>query len=253
MLIDLFTLAAQIVNFVVLVWLLKRFLWGKVVKAIDERETRIAARLADADRKAAEADRRTKELDASAAELAVQRTELLNRARQEADELRLAMTREAQEAVRKQEAEWQQDVQHAQTTFLRDVRQRVGAQIMAIVRRALADLACADVQHCAGEVFIDRLRTIEEGSLRELAADGPISVRSATDLPEATRQRIAAVLAERLGRPVALDFVRDVAMHWGLELRSNGRCIGWNPDSYLDSLDEGLRKALESRHGVLVG
>jgi F-type H+-transporting ATPase subunit b len=49
MLIDWFTVAAQIVNFLVLVALLKHFLWGRLVRAIDEREKRIAGRLSAAE------------------------------------------------------------------------------------------------------------------------------------------------------------------------------------------------------------
>lgn len=38
MLIDWFTVIAELVNFLILVWLLKRFLYEPVLKAIDERE-----------------------------------------------------------------------------------------------------------------------------------------------------------------------------------------------------------------------
>ncbi len=55
MLIDWFTVAAQVINFLVLVWLLKRFLYQPIIDAIDAREKRIAAELADADAKKAEA------------------------------------------------------------------------------------------------------------------------------------------------------------------------------------------------------
>ena len=55
MLIDWFTVAAQAVNFLILVWLLKRFLYKPVLAAIDEREKRIATQLQDAEKKKAEA------------------------------------------------------------------------------------------------------------------------------------------------------------------------------------------------------
>ena len=55
MLIDWFTVGAQALNFLILVWLLKRFLYKPILHAIDEREKRIAKELADADAKKAEA------------------------------------------------------------------------------------------------------------------------------------------------------------------------------------------------------
>ena len=55
MLIDWFTVAAQVINFLILVWLLKRFLYKPILRDIDAREQRIEAQLADADATKAEA------------------------------------------------------------------------------------------------------------------------------------------------------------------------------------------------------
>ena len=55
MLIDWFTVIAQIVNFLVLVYLLKRFLYKPIIKAMDGREQRIAGRLEEADKREEEA------------------------------------------------------------------------------------------------------------------------------------------------------------------------------------------------------
>src|ERR1700733_11157535 len=53
--IDWFTVVAQAINFLILVWLLKRFLYKPILHAIDEREKGIAAQLAEAEAKKAEA------------------------------------------------------------------------------------------------------------------------------------------------------------------------------------------------------
>jgi len=68
MLIDWFTVGAQALNFIVLVWLLKRFLYKPVLSAIDAREQRIA-------RASADADRQTNEVQKSRDELQVERKE----------------------------------------------------------------------------------------------------------------------------------------------------------------------------------
>ena len=60
MLINWFTVIAQIVNFVVLVALLKHFLYAPLLRAIDSREKRIADRLAEASQKNQEAEQQMK-------------------------------------------------------------------------------------------------------------------------------------------------------------------------------------------------
>jgi F-type H+-transporting ATPase subunit b len=62
MLIDWFTVIAQIINFLILVYLLKRFLYKPILNAIDEREKRIASQLEDAAKQKAEAIRKKKSI-----------------------------------------------------------------------------------------------------------------------------------------------------------------------------------------------
>ena len=51
MLIDWFTVGAQALNFLILILLMKRFLYKPILNAIDGREKRIAKELKDADAK----------------------------------------------------------------------------------------------------------------------------------------------------------------------------------------------------------
>ena len=103
MLIDWFTVGAQVLNFLILVWLLKHFLYKPILNAIDAREKRIAAELADADAKKTEAqkerddfqnknkvfdEQRSALLGKAADEAKVERERLLDEARKAAESLR---------------------------------------------------------------------------------------------------------------------------------------------------------------------
>src|SRR5476649_1716532 len=103
MLIDWFTVAAQVVNFLVLVWLLKRFLYKPVLAAIDEREKRIATQLQDAEKKKAEAQKEQTDFEHKNREFEQQRVCLLadatKAAKTERDKL-LETTRKDAEALR---------------------------------------------------------------------------------------------------------------------------------------------------------
>ena len=103
MLIDWFTVGAQVLNFLILVWLLKHFLYKPILNAIDAREKRIAAELADAEAKKAEAQKQRDDFQsknkASTSSVAPcsarprtrpkrERERLLDEARKEADGLR---------------------------------------------------------------------------------------------------------------------------------------------------------------------
>ena len=99
MLIDWFTVGAQALNFIVLVWLLKRFLYKPILNAIDAREKRIATELADADAKKAEAQRERDEFQHKNEAFDQQRAALLSKATQEANAERQRLLGEAREAA----------------------------------------------------------------------------------------------------------------------------------------------------------
>src|SRR5665811_2539985 len=84
MLIDWFTIGAQALNFLILVWLLKHFLYKPILNAIDAREKRIAKELADADAKKAEAQKEHDEFQHKNEEFDQQRAALLSKAKEDA-------------------------------------------------------------------------------------------------------------------------------------------------------------------------
>ncbi|MBZ5523263.1 MAG: hypothetical protein LAP21_13580 [Acidobacteriia bacterium] len=246
MLIDWFTVVAQIVNFLVLVALLRHFLWGRLVRAIDEREARVVGRLAQAEQQAHEAARQMEEVQARALEMEHQREEMIVQAKKEAGAERNRMIEKARESVRELESRWREDLDHERTAFFRELRRRAAGEVLTILRRALADLASSEVQQASIQVFLEKLHSLDLATLQAMAAD-ELLMRSALELPAATQQEIRAVLGERLREAPRLRFECDPAMSWGLELRGNGRKIGWNPESYLDSMEENLNQALDRR------
>ena len=95
MLIDWVTVGAQALNFLILVWLMRRFLYKPILGAIDAREKRIAAELADADAKKAEAQKERDEFQQKNEEFDQQRAALLRRATDEAKAERQRLIEEA--------------------------------------------------------------------------------------------------------------------------------------------------------------
>ena len=75
--VDWFTLIAQVVNLLVLVGLLKHFLFGRIVRAMNEREATIAGRLEEAARGRALAQQEAESLRAKHRELEEQREQIL--------------------------------------------------------------------------------------------------------------------------------------------------------------------------------
>jgi F-type H+-transporting ATPase subunit b len=247
MLIDWFTVGAQALNFIILVWLMKRFLYKPILEAIDAREKRIAAALADADAKKAEAQRERDDFQHRTDEFERQRASLLDQATKDAEAERHRLLEEARQAAdalgaRRQEA-LLGDARRLNQALVRRTQQ----EVIAIARMALADLATASLEERIAEVFGRRLRGLDgpakERIGRALAAGtGPVLVRSAFKLPAEQRAAIQSAVNETFAADIALQFETVPDLVGGIELSANGQKVAWSVADYLDSLQKAVNE-----------
>jgi F-type H+-transporting ATPase subunit b len=248
-LIDWFTVVAQVVNFLILVWLLRRFLYRPIVDAMQAREARIAAQLGEAENKLAEAGQARQRYETQRAELDAKRDDILRAAREEAEASRQQMLNEAREAFRSAQARWKSLLEQEQTAFQHELRQRAGTQTMAIARQALADLANVELEQQIVSVFVDRLKALDEPAramLAEAGTDGQTPLRLVTsfELQDETRDRLRAALRQHLATGGDAEFVTSPDVLAGIELRADGHKLAWSLDGYLDQLEQRLAETL---------
>jgi F-type H+-transporting ATPase subunit b len=248
MLIDWFTVIAQIVNFLILVWLLKRFLYRRIIRAIDQREKTIAGELAEARQNRAEAQEQLARYQAELNLLEQKREGMLAEARLEADRQGAAMLEKGRKYVRSLEERWQQDLDRDRQTFLLDLRRRTATEILTITRRIIADLTSVELEQCAIQVFLQKIRALNHDHWSRFAG-ADLQIRTAMNLGDDQRSQIVRTVEERIGAPVRLRFEQAPGMGLGLELRGNGWRIGWSSDSYLQALEDDLNEALSHGSG----
>jgi F-type H+-transporting ATPase subunit b len=252
MLIDWFTVGAQALNFIILVWLLKRFLYKPILNAVDAREKRIAAQLADADAKKAEAQKERDEFQHKSEEFDQQRAALLSKATDEANAERQRLLEDARKAADALSAKRQQALRRDADNLNQAIRRRTQQEVFAIARKALIDLATTSLEERIGEVFTRRLRAINGKAKEGLAevlktASEPALVRTAFDLPAAQRAAIQNALNETFSAEVHVRFETAPDLVSGVELTTNGQKIAWSIAGYLASLETGVGELLKEK------
>jgi F-type H+-transporting ATPase subunit b len=252
MLIDWFTIGAQALNFLILVWLLKRFLYKPILRAIDAREKRIAAELADADAKKAEAQKERDEFQHKNEEFAQQRAALLSKATEEAKAERQRLLDEARKAADALSAKRQETLRNDAHNLTQAVSRRTQEEVFAIARKALMDLATTSLEERVGEVFTRRLRTLDGKAKANLAealktASGPALVRSAFELPGESRAVIQKALNETFSADIHVRFEMAPDLVSGIELSANGQKVSWSIASYLASLETNVGELLNGK------
>lgn len=251
MTVDWLTVGAQVLNFLVLVYLLKRFLYGPVVRAMARREEAIADRLREARQRERDAEAEARRHREAREAVETQREGLLARAREEAGDLRQSLEKELRRETDELRERWRAEVEREQAAFLRDVRHQVAAEFEILARKALGDLASADLEAQVARALSERLAALSgerrAARARAGAAGEPLRVRSAFELPAGVKRTLASSLHDVLGPDVDVTYEQAADVVCGVEIRAGGESLAWSLEGYLDALGQRLADGLAER------
>lgn len=243
MLIDWFTVGAQVVNFLILVWLLKRFLYGPILQAIATRERRIADELAAAQTATAAAQAQQAQFEQKNAAFEQTQAQLMaqfiSAAKVEQERL-MAGARAESDTLRVQ---WQNGLRAEYRSLSAEISRRTQEEVFAMARKTLADLADASLEARMVEVFIRRVQetALEPGSplaatIKDAAAS--LQVSSAYVLSAEQRSAIVNAITAASGVAHTVAFKTEADLVCGIELTANGHRVAWSIADYLGTLQQ---------------
>ncbi|HQN67169.1 MAG TPA: hypothetical protein PLZ33_05490 [Smithellaceae bacterium] len=248
--IDWFVFLAQIFNFLLLMYLLKRFLYGRIIKAMDDREAKIAARFAEADELKTKAEEEALLYEKRNQSLNEKKETLLNEATLAAEAKRKELMEKVRVEVDAVKARWQDMLVREQDAFFYDLRQRAAKQLYATARKALSDLADADLEERIVEEFLRRVQSLDEEKstqLRKAISGGGnrVTIQSAFGIPAPRQTQIEEVLKKQITNGFTIRYLQEPDIVSGIEMRVNGHKIAWSLNEYLETLVESLTETLQ--------
>ncbi len=255
--IDWFVFFAQIVNFLILLALLKRFLYGRIIGAMDAREARIAATFSEAELARQKARESALQYEQSLRELEQTSEELINRARTDADAHRRELMEKVREEIDLIQTRWVETLCSERANLFQELRRLTGVEVYAIARQVLNELADVVLEERIAQVLAERIETLdgkEREKIRSLTAAGErIRILSAFALSPEARTRLDQAIHRSLGP--SLDGTYETAddVLSGCELRIDGYKVAWSVKDYLDTLEEKFHLCLyrESKEGKI--
>jgi F-type H+-transporting ATPase subunit b len=252
--IDWFTVVAQILNFLILLWLMKRFLYKPILQAIDEREKRIAGELADAEAKQTEALKLKTSYEQKSEDLDQQRETLVAEAKEEARIERARLLDEARQEVETFSAKRWETLRHEERTLHKAIVQKTKDSVFAIVRKTLTDLAGTSVEERMVEAFNNHLRDLDKKEVKALrsalvAASGSVSVLTAFEVPRKQQTAIEASIKEILGTEAQATFEIAPDLISGVELRVKGEKVAWSIAGHLALMEDDVAVLLKEQAG----
>jgi F-type H+-transporting ATPase subunit b len=252
MLIDWFTVGAQALNFLILVWLMKRYLYHPVLNAIDKREKRIAAQISDAEAKDAAANKERDDFKHKNDEFDKQRADLLAKATDEAKVKRQKLIEAARKDADAVSVKRDESLQNEVRNLTQAISQRTQQEVFSIVRKTLGDLATTSLEERMVDVFTSRLEKMDGPGKEKFAAAIKGSsetsvVRSAFELPPEEQTKVQDGINKAFSTDVHLRFEVVPEIVSGIELNACGQKLAWSIADYLKSLEISVEELLKKQ------
>ena len=246
---------AQVVNFLILVVLLRHFLFRPIIRVMDRREATLGDQMAAAARSRAEADEHARALEAERRELEEHRQLKREEVERELERWREAELNLARADIERSEERWRESLAREQAELQSELEERVGRLVVTTMRRALPDLTDASLESQAVRVFLERLEQMDPAAREEFAraraSGGPAAVLSAFELPPEDRAQVEETMNRLFPPALPVRFETTPDLICGVALRVGGYTAGWNLRDFLRQLEEdfvlGLREGPHDR------
>ena len=255
MLIDPFTTFAQIFNFVVLVFLLKKFLYKPITNAMEQREKNIMSRLEEAEKTRESAQKEADYYRQKQKKWEENKHERIENLKQDCEKEKQKLMREAKIEIEMLRQQWYEQLQREKQNFLDTLKQKANQQIMKLSRQALQNLADADLQQQMINKFIQGLpqlahnQVMKDNSLKNGKHES-FTIRSTFNISEPQKQQLTQALQHQFSQDVKINFELNDDSICGIELLNHGYKIPWNLDYYLDELESKMSQSLEGGNNV---
>lgn len=243
MLINWFTVLAQLINFLILIYLLKRFLYGPIIKAMDEREKKVSDTLKNAGKAEKEARDKTIEIEKEKDAFESAKENMMTEAREEVSNWRKKTIEDTRAEIEELREKWVNLLDQEKDTFIRGVRKTVISGIMKIGEKVLNDLAREDIEKQIITVFLEKL---SENSLDIVKNNESSDLIIETGFPldetmvRESRERVMKLLPNIK----TVNFQVSGELGIGIRTKVGDNRVEWNLASYLKGFEKEIFRDL---------
>lgn len=224
---NLWTFLFEVLNFLVLAYVLQRLLYRPLREAVEKRQQETARARTDADKARQEAEALLQQVHEQQARQEQDRQKLLREAHQLAEAERKRLLAEAERTVRERQEEARKALDREREEALRALRSEITDLALDLTRRLLTGAAERTLQNQLRCRLIETLHTLPEAERAQLVnhwqpQDGVV-LETAEELDGTALSEVADAVTTVLNRQVTLTVSVRPELIGGVRLRLGGQ------------------------------
>jgi F-type H+-transporting ATPase subunit b len=237
--IDWFTTGAQIINFLILVWLLKKLLFKPIVGAMERREQGLASRLQQAETKMGEAQVLKNQYEKHLQQLQIEKDQVLLLARQQAESEKAQLLQNLSEEIQQKKTQFDTEMRKQQQELAPLISKTISEKSLALSHKILTQLADQTLEQRIIEYFLQHLSDLpdeEQTTVKQaLIKDNPSTIKTSFE-PDTASKKQMQTWFDNYAPGCKLLFEQSDYLVSGIALETGGRSWEWNVDRYLTEL-----------------
>ena len=247
--IDLVTLIAQIINLVVLIWLMKRFLYQPVLKMISERQALIDAEIKKAHQARQEALLQEAQYTKKVADFDAKRSLMMSEAHQEVEAFKQKILDESKQAISYSRKNWQTELEQEKQSFDAGLQVAIIKNFKLFASDALKDMAGIELTSLVLDKFKEKVQKISKAErkkiLENILKNKKIIIFTDSKLEAEKKNELKSFLLNEfeIVETIKFEFKEDGYLICGILVQIGEHQTSWNLRNYLETFENNMDAA----------
>lgn len=240
--IDWFEIGAQIFNFFLILFILQKFLYKPVMKAMAERQERIEKSQLEADEKMKDATAIVAEYDGKMEQVQTEKRMILEQARTQAEEKKESLLEGYQQEAENKRRVYLKEIEDEKESFTRHLRRNLGENAVKIASHILDAISSKELEVEVFKTFVRDLESLRENvpDPEDLKEEEHIDVHSFKDLSQAEKKSIEEALRAQLENVKEVKYETDPELGLGYALHLQTYTVHTNIKNYLEEIEKDI-------------
>lgn len=243
--INWFTLIAQIINFLILVWLLKKFLYKPILNAVNDREQKIIDKIKNAEARETIAQQEKESFQQKNEAFDNDKKELMAQAVADVTGKKKELLDNAKATVKTFQINLEKTTRENQENTSAEVQDNNQKQVFDMARKALSDLASASLEKEMVSTLLTRIEKLSKEEKEDFKnaftkSKDDLLVKSAFELSVSQQYELKNALAAVTGITKMIKFETATEIISGIELSTTGYKFSWSFSEYLTALQKNI-------------
>lgn len=247
-----FVFFAQIVNFLILIAILKKFLYRPILDAIRKRELYIKKTVEDADRSKTEFERSRAKYEEKMESLERDKERLKTKMYQEVEVERKKKIEEVKKEVGVLREKVKLQIEGEKQIFLSEIVNSLYRKFSIFADKALRELSNETLQSQILDLFIEKIDKLPNDEIQKICkklgdSEGKITLSTFNPIEDEDRAKFEEALRNREVKFTEVNYRTKPELLMGVEMNVDSYYLLWNLENYLNEFKAEVEAILNSK------